>query len=159
MREKEVRQILVIFSQTFGVDPEQLLGINPGIELVKTLTAEILMVNGEPLLARSNGVLYPTLVFNELSNLLPKIVVDMGAVSYICRGADIMAPGVVQVKGDFVEKTLLLIVDERYKKSLAIGIALFNSKTINTLKRGKIAKNLHYVGDKLWDTIKTKLAR
>ena len=78
----------------------------------------------------------------------------MGAVPYVCNGADIMAPGIVNVKGDFNEKNILIILDERHKKSLAIGIALVNSHNIRTTKRGKVAKNIHHVGDKLWNTIK-----
>ena len=155
MKEKEVKKLLISFSSKFEFDTERFFGAKPRIELAETQVADILIVNGKPLLARSNGILYPTLILDGLPAFLPKIVVDMGAVSHVCNGADVMAPGVVHIKGNFDEKDLLLIMDERYKKSLAIGISLFNSKTMKTLKRGKIAKNIHYVGDKLWNIIKS----
>ena len=66
-----------------------------------------------------------------------------------------MAPGVVRVHGDFNENDLILVVDERHGKSLAIGVALFNSQTMRSLKQGKVVKNVHYVGDKLWNLVKT----
>jgi PUA domain protein len=66
-----------------------------------------------------------------------------------------MVPGVVDIEGDFEEGEFVLIVDERFLKKLAIGVSLYDSYTIRTLKRGKIVKNMHYVGDKLWSLIKT----
>jgi len=78
----------------------------------------------------------------------------MGAVPYICNGADVMAPGVVQIEGEFQADEFLLVIDERHRKPLAIGKALFNSEHMRNLKQGRIIKNLHYVGDKLWKLLR-----
>ncbi len=104
--------------------------------------------------ARSEGTFLPTLIPNGVFPLLPKIVVDMGAVPHICNGADLMAPGVVQIDGDFHTDDLLLIVDERHGKPLAIGAALLDSHVVRKLKHGKVVKNIHYVGDSLWKMLK-----
>lgn len=96
----------------------------------------------------------PTLIFEKALEHLSKIVVDMGAVPHICNGADVMAPGVVQIEGEFQVNTLLLVTDERHQKPLAIGKALFNSEAMKNIRQGKIVKNLHYVGDKLWGLLK-----
>jgi len=40
--------------------------------------------------------------------------------------------------------------DIRYSKALAIGKALKSSVEIMAEKKGKVIKNLHYVGDKIW---------
>ena len=154
LREKEATQLLTDLSQKLKIDAKKLLGPKPRIERAETPAAEIFVVNGKPLLARSGGVLFPTLIFEGIFPFLPKVVVDMGAVSHVCNGADVMAPGVVRIEGSFDESDLLLILDERYGKSLAIGATLFNSQTMRTLKRGKIAKTIHHVGDKLWGHIK-----
>jgi len=66
-----------------------------------------------------------------------------------------MAPGVVQIQGDFGKNDFVLVVDERYGKPLAIGVALTDSQTMRSLKQGKILENVHYVGDKLWNQLKT----
>lgn len=154
LKEKEARKLLLDFSQRLKTDPEQLLGTKPRVEVNTTEAAEIFIVHGKPFLARSGGQLFPTLTFNEVLSLLPKIVVDMGAVPYVCKGADVMAPGVVDIKGEFKENDLLLVVDERHGKPLAIGVALSNSQAMKNVKHGKIVKNVHYVGDKLWKELK-----
>ena len=105
-------------------------------------------------MAKSNGKLFFTLSFEELFPLFPKIVIDMGAVPYVCKGADVMAPGVRAVKGEFKENDLLLVIDERHGKPLAIGVALFSSEEMKTVNHGKTVKNLHHVGDKLWNLLK-----
>ena len=137
------------------MDAERFFGSKPRIELTEAQAAEVLLINGKPLLARLCGRLLPTLAFDKLLSLLPKIVVDTGAVPHVCNGADVMAPGVVRVHGDFNENDPILIVDERHGKSLAIGVALFSSQTVKSLKQGKVVKNVHYVGDKLWNLVKT----
>jgi PUA domain protein len=86
--------------------------------------------------------------------LLPKIVVNMGAVSHICNGADVMAPGVVRIEKDYKSNDYVVIIDERHNKPLAIALALTDSQTARGLQHGKIAKNIHYVGDDLWGQLK-----
>ena len=80
----------------------------------------------------------------------------MGAVSHICNGADVMAPGIVRIEGQFDVDDFVLVLDERHSKPLAIGSALLDSQTAKQTKHGKTAKNLHYVGDKLWNALKNK---
>ena len=154
LKEKAARQLLLELSQKFKVDTEQLFGPKPHIELAETQVAEILLVNRKPLFARIDENILPTLIFNEVSSILPKIVVDMGAVPHVCNGADLMVPGVVQINGNFNTNDFVLIVDERHGKPLAIGVALFDSHAMRKMKRGKIVKNIHYVGDKLWEVLK-----
>lgn len=154
LKEKEAKKFLLEVSKTLGTNIEQLLGSKTGVEVNETEIAEVFFFNGRPLLARSDGVLFPTLYFEELFSVIPKIVVDMGAVPYVCKGADVMAPGVRAIKGEFEENDLLLVVDERHGKPLAVGVALFGSEDMKALDSGKIVKTLHYVGDKLWNYLK-----
>ena len=74
----------------------------------------------------------------------------MGAVKHILNGADIMAPGIVRIIGDFKKGDLVLVVDEKYGKPLAVCEALYSSEEISKMSKGKVLKNLHYVGDKVW---------
>jgi len=154
LKEKEMRKLLLDISQKLKTDIEQLLGTKPRIEVNETDDAELFILNGKPLLARSGSDLFPTLAFEKVLSLIPRIVVDMGAVPYVCKGADVMAPGVVNVKGEFKENDFILVVDERHGKPLAIGIALFNSQVMKNVKQGKIVRNVHYVGDKVWKAIR-----
>lgn len=154
LKEKEVKKHLINFSKRLKVEVKQLLGSKPIIEIAETQNTEIFVVNGRPVLAKSGDKLFPTLVFDKFFPFLPKVVVDMGAVPHVCNGADVMAPGVVRIEGDFDEKDFLLIIDERHRKPLAIGVALFNSEVTRSLQHGKIVETIHYVGDKLWEALR-----
>ncbi len=154
LKAKEAKYFLSEVSETFGADIEQFLDSKTRVEVNETETAEIFIFNGTPLLARTDGLLFPTLTFEEFFPLMPKLVVDMGAIPYVCKGADVMAPGVVSISGEFKENDILLITDERHGKPLAVGVALFSSETMKTVNRGKTVKTLHYVGDKLWNHLK-----
>ncbi|MBS7619452.1 RNA-binding protein [Candidatus Bathyarchaeota archaeon] len=110
---------------------------------------QIYFLDGTAELLRIEGTLYPTLKSRCIINL-PSVVIDMGAVPYICNGADVMAPGIVEVTKDFSVGDLVVIKDERHGKPLAIGKALQGSGEVRKAKRGKVIQNLHYVGDCFW---------
>jgi len=154
LREKQAKSLLLEFSKKIGCVPEKIFGPEPRIEVVETQGTEFFFVNGKPLIARLSGTLFPTLIFSEALSLLPQIVVDMGAVPHVCNGADIMAPGVSKITREFKENDLLLIVDEHHGKSLAVGIALFDSRSIRKIKHGKVVRNVHCISDKIWSIIK-----
>ena len=42
-------------------------------------------------------------------------------------------------------------LDETHKKPLALGIATLDSNELRQAKKGKIIKNLHWIGDDLWN--------
>ncbi|MHA1265124.1 MAG: RNA-binding protein [Candidatus Helarchaeota archaeon] len=88
-----------------------------------------------------------------LQNLiaLPEVIIDMGAVPYIARGADVMTPGIVTLSESIKKDDFVSVIDEKHHKPLAIGIALKPASDISQVKKGKAIKNLHYVGDKMWD--------
>jgi PUA domain protein len=154
LKEKEANRLLLEFSQKLKTSPKQLFGTKAHVESTETQTGKVFLVDGKPLLALYKDTLLPTLLFKETLKRLPKIVVNMGAVPHICNGADVMAPGVVQIEGEFQVDEFLLVIDERHRKPLAIGKALFNSEDMKNLKQGRTVKNLHYVGDRLWKSLK-----
>ena len=94
-----------------------------------------------------NGM-YPFLS-SQYVDSLPKVVVDMGAIRFVCNGADVMAPGIGEM-GDFKEGDLVVIRDVNHGKALAIGVANKSSADIEASKKGKVIRNIHFVGDKLW---------
>lgn len=154
LKDKDSRKFIEEISETLHLDVENLFGKKVRVEVKETENGDLFFFNGKPLLARLNGIIFPTLLHEELFSVFPKIVVDMGAVPYVCKGADIMAPGVVSIKGDFDVGQVVIIVDERHNKPLAVGLVKFSSDELRTLSGGKIVKNIHYVGDKLWDVMK-----
>lgn len=111
--------------------------------------AKIYLLDDEILLFRAESGLYPTLMCKCIDSM-PTVVVDMGAIPFICKGADVMAPGITEIKNPFEEGEVVVVRDVKHGKALAIGKALRSSAAILAEKRGKAIKNLHYVGDKIW---------
>jgi PUA-domain protein len=99
---------------------------------------------------RDTNGLYPYVGGKYVDNL-PAVIVDMGAVPFVCNGADIMAPGIVETIGSFTEGEIVVIRDVVHRKALAVGKAKKTSKEIEESKQGRVIQNLSYVGDKLWN--------
>lgn len=112
------------------------------------------LADGKPLFIRRGGRLAPHLTAVDEYFTLPSVIVDIGAVPHVVNGADIMAPGVMMVDGDFEEGDIVVIRDERHGKAIAVGTALVASPKLRELDRGKVVKNLHYVGDEFWEIAK-----
>jgi len=155
LREKEAVQLLDEFSRKLKIDVKDLIDAKkPGLELAESPNAKIFYLNGKPVLAATKDGLIPTLLFEKALLLLPRITVNMGAVPYVCNGADVLAPGVVKFEGAFIVGDFVLVVDERHGKPLAVVSALVDSQAASGLQRGKVARNLHYVGDALWSMLR-----
>lgn len=45
---------------------------------------------------------------------------------------------------------MLLIVDEKFGKNIALGLADVDSTAMKSANRGKVVMNVHYVGDEIW---------
>ncbi len=155
MKSKEAKLILNEVSERLKVDVDALFGSKVNVEVVEADVGEIYLVGGKPLLFKFGARVLPTLLFQDFALQAPKIVVDMGAVPYVCKGADVMAPGIVRVEGEFGKGDLVLVVDEKHGKSLALGESLYDSETARGTKQGAVVKNFHFVSDKIWNFAKT----
>lgn len=111
----------------------------------------IFLLDDEIILFEVEGVIYPTLRCGCVDSL-PAVIVDMGAIPFVCKGADVMAPGITEIKTPFEEGTTVVVRDVKHGKALAIGKALRGSAAIMAEKKGKVIHNLHYVGDRIWET-------
>jgi PUA domain protein len=78
----------------------------------------------------------------------------MGAVPYVCKGANIMAPGIKRIEGEFSKNNIVSVVDEKHGKPIAVGEILYNAEEAKNVKQGIVVKNLYYVGDKTWNLLK-----
>ncbi|HET8857822.1 MAG TPA: PUA domain-containing protein [Nitrososphaeraceae archaeon] len=98
-------------------------------------------------------VILPFLGNNNLVESFPYVLIDMGAVRYICNGANIARPGIIKFES-FLKDKIVIVKDIDYQKPLAVGISLCDSKTGMALSKGHIINNMHYVGDKFWNLYK-----
>jgi len=154
LKAKEVKSILKEASRELKADLNEILGDEVEMELVKTDFCQFLLIKGNALLVRIKKKILPTLIFSEFINLIPKVVVDMGAVPYVCNGADIMAPGIVRYEGEFRETDLVQIVDEKHGKTIAIGTAHYDLNYAKNMNKGMVVSNIHFIGDRIWNLIK-----
>jgi len=150
LKSKEIRQLAKETYERLGTE----IGSEKVEEESPSENAKLFRVEDRPLFIRIGEMLLPTLTNQEDLDRLPSVVVDMGAVPYICGGADVMAPGIRQVKGEFTASSLVVIRDERHGKALSVGVSLMKSEDMRSTKKGKAVKNVHYVGDKLWEIYK-----
>ncbi|NLA99831.1 MAG: RNA-binding protein [Methanomicrobiales archaeon] len=123
------------------------------IERVETdASVEIYLVNKKPLLMGTEAWGFPTLrglIEHPISER--RVVVDTGAVGFVANGADVMRPGIVSISPDVRVGRPVQVVEERHGKPLAVGIALFDAADMERQEKGKAIKNVHYVGDDLWN--------
>lgn len=110
-----------------------------------------IIFSDKPLFFYYGDKLVPTLKLLLDSNFLKSVVVDMGAVRFVTNGADIMRPGITSFDDSIDKDDFVVVVDETYKKPLAVCIALFSSEELSNIGSGKVLKNIHYVGDALWN--------
>jgi PUA domain protein len=154
LKARESKEILDKASKRLGIDLEQTLKDKANVEVVRGESIEIFLINGKPALAQTGENIYPTLTFKEFLDQAPKATVDMGAVPHLCKGADVMAPGIRQFSGEFQKGDLILVIDEKHGKPIALGEALYGTEEARNTKQGAVIKNVHYVGDKTWSLMK-----
>ena len=123
------------------------------VELVKIDEfPDILLIDGQPLLMQINGKTIPTLHAMVNEEITTKYAtVDMGAINYVIKGADIMSPGIVDADESIEAGETIVIIEETHHKPLAIGTSLISGKEMVENNKGKAIENLHYVGDQIWE--------
>ena len=141
---KQVKEKLGIYSD--------LLTVNAQIEMLETDVEDLILVNGEPLIMMLDGEPYPALK-GVLQRSLEShyVVVDMGAVKFVAKGADVMSPGIVEAYPQIREGDIVVVIEETHRKPLSIGRALITGDQMVENQQGKAVKTLHYVGDKIWN--------
>jgi PUA-domain protein len=155
LKSKQSKQILNEVSERLKFNVEALFGSKANVEVAESAVGNIYLVNDKPLFFTAEKKVLPTLLFQDFVSRAPKIVVDMGAIPYVCNGADVMAPGIVRVEGEFDKGDLVLVVDEKHGKPLALGESLSDSANARNTKQGAVVKNIHFVSDKIWNFAKT----
>jgi len=154
LKAKEAKALLDRASEKLKVDFEQIFKAEVKVELVETEFAEIFLINGKPPLVKVGENVFPTLVFKEFFASAPKVVIDMGAVPHVCNGADVMAPGIVRFEGQFGKGDYVFVVDEKHGKPIAVGEMIYDVEVAKKVKQGIVVRNIHFVGDKIWNFVK-----
>lgn len=122
------------------------------VEILETDLYDVILIDGKPLIMMIDDTPFPTLKGALEHKITSKyVVVDMGAVKFVAKGADIMSPGITDADSAIQEGNFVIVVDETHKKPLAIGKALISGEEMVESESGKAIKTIHYIGDKLWN--------
>lgn len=154
LKARESKELLDRASRRLRIDFGQILKDKANVEVIQTESIELFLINGKPVLAQTEEDLYPTLTFKEFIDHAPRVTVDMGAIPYVCKGANIMAPGIRGFSGEFQKGDLIIVTDEKHGKPIALGETLYDIEQAKNIKQGIVIKNIHYVGDRTWNQLK-----
>ena len=98
--------------------------------------------------------MFPFLQDSDTLSSIPKLIVDKGAIPFVCKGANIMRPGIKTIIGDFPLNSIVVISEEEHNQNLAVGKSLHSSDELLDLSKGMVVQNLHFVGDNIWNSCK-----
>ena len=132
------------------------------IEIPKIKNLRIYFITGDAQIITSKDMMIlkigdvhlPFLSQKELLEKFPHVMVDMGAVKFMCNGANVMRPG-IRSYSEFEKDQIVCVIEESQHKFLAVGKAMVQSSELETMKKGEVIKNLHYISDKFWEIGKT----
>ena len=129
----------------------------PKIKQVKSfeLTDDVeILSSSNFILVRHEDSLFPFLQDSDTLSSIPKLIVDKGAIPFVCKGANIMRPGIKTIIGDFPLNSIVVISEEEHNQNLAVGKSLHSSDELLDLSKGMVVQNLHFVGDNIWNSCK-----
>jgi PUA-domain protein len=142
MNHSEVKEFLPSIEQ-YG------FGITRKDRLEKT--ERCVIVDGIPMFFFLEGRPIPTIKALMKNPVLKTLTVDMGAIRFVTAGADIMRPGITAIDEGIKKGDVVAVKDVSHGKILAVGMSLFSSEELQEMKSGKAVKNLHWVGDEIWN--------
>ena len=91
------------------------------------------MITSENLkILKKEGDYLPFLSEIETLEKFPNVMVDMGAVKFMCNGANVMRPGIKSFS-DFEEGQIVCVIEESQHKFLAVGKSLVSSSEMETM--------------------------
>ncbi len=149
LKSKEIKQLIQTLKNRFSSD---FFDSSSSVEMGSLKEFKVILVDNDIAFM----IIKDDIVFTlrGLYKYQPKeyfVIVDMGAVGFVTKGADVMAPGIVDADECIQEHDYVWVCDEKHKKPLAVGVALITGEEMKGKKTGKAIKNIHFVGDRLWN--------
>jgi len=131
------------------------------VELPKQKNIKTHDVNEKGIIITGDGItavkigedILPFLDDTPILEKFPYVTVDMGAVKFVCKGANVMRPGITKFS-DFESGEIVCVIEESQNKFLAVGKAEISSKEAEDANKGEVIKNMHYISDDFWESKK-----
>jgi PUA domain protein len=105
------------------------------------------------LAAQVRGLIVPFLGKQEELQRFPSVTIDRGAVKFVCNGAKVMRPGIINFDS-FKKGDIVVVKDQAHGRGLAIGLALEDSEVAKGMTKGYVIDTVHYISDKIWEAYK-----
>ncbi len=150
LSKSDVEEINQEIAEQFNI--QDFFGKKDQLMLVES-DRKFVLKDNVPSFFYQDGKIIPTLKLLLQRLFLKQVVVDMGAVKFVSNGADVMRPGIVELDKSIKKDELVVVVDQNHKKPLCVAKALLSGEEIFMLKQGKVLKNLHWVGDEVWQLV------
>jgi PUA-domain protein len=148
LKEREVKDLINELSTRFHGD---FFNEKAAIDIGTVEEFTVLLVNDSiDFMMHNNKIVFTLQGLMKYQPNTNFVVVDMGAVGFITKGADVMAPGITDADPMIQKDDLVWICDEKHRKLVAVGVALMTGEEMKTKKPGKAVKTLNYVGDRFW---------
>ena len=148
--KSETSALLKTVSEEWGIEFPKIKNLK-----VHQILDDAQIITGKGIkILKINEDYLPFLSETETLEKFPSVTVDMGAVKFMCKGANLMRPGIRSFT-EFEKDKLVCIVEESQHKFLAVGKSVVSSQEVENMDKGEVLKNLHYISDKFWETGKT----
>ena len=148
--KSETTALLKKISEEWGIEFPKMKNVK-----VHQILNDAQIITGDGLkILKINDDYLPFLSETEILKKFPSVEVDMGAVKFMCKGANLMRPGIKKFS-EFEKEKVVCIIEETHHKFLAVGKSIVSSKELETMEKGEVIQNMHYVSDKFWETGKT----
>ncbi len=148
--KSETTTLLKKISEEWGIEFPKMKNVK-----VHQILNDAQIITGDGLkILKINDDYLPFLSETEILKKFPSVEVDIGAVKFMCKGANLMRPGIKKFS-EFEKEKVVCIVEETHHKFLAVGKSIVSSKELETMEKGEVIQNMHYISDKFWETGKT----
>ena len=130
--------------------------ILPKVKSIKVYEIERyrrLLIADDMVAVQVHGTIVPFLGKPQQLQHFPSVTVDMGAIKFVCNGAKVMRPGIIDFDS-FKIGDIVVVKDQTHAKALAVGLALVDSEEARAMSKGYIIDNVHYISDKMWQAYK-----
>jgi len=153
LSKRESREVIGKLDRTWPLMPN--LGRGEAVKVAEIDGTKRLLIFKSWIAIDLDGKVLPFLGSQGVLKSFPAIVVDSGAIPHICKGADVMRPGVMAAEGEFEAGDIVCVKEQRYQKYIAVGEALLAKEEAMATSKGPVVKNVHYVGDVFWEAAKS----
>ncbi len=144
--KSETSVILKTVSEIWGIECPKLKNLK-----VHQISDEAQIITGKGIkILKINDDYLPFLSEIDTLKKFPNVMVDMGAIKFMCKGANVMRPGIKKFT-EFEKDKIVCIVEESHHKFLAVGKSMVSSSELENMEKGEVVKNLHYISDKFWE--------